>query len=209
MVDVRATKPSMTLKTLTTFCLLSYALAATGTLRAQIINATASISSQPAGGGLYDYTITLNNSASSTGPIETFWFAWLPNGDNFLLSSPASVQAPAGWNSSIIMGYYYDYYYYYYDYSIEFTSSGAPLNPGHSLTFGFVSSDSPDVVEGDSSIYPGNQVDTSYVYSAIGAGTGAEVIPQVPEPAVLSLLLAGSLGLLVRPQRSSLFSHLR
>jgi hypothetical protein len=197
------TKTSRALTALKKFGLLwSVSLGVAGTLQAQNINATALISSQSAGGGLFNYTLTLNNLASSTSPIETFWFAWLPNDDNFLPSSPTSAQAPPGWNSSIITGSYYSYYYYYYDYSIEFTSSTAPLNPGHSLTFGFVSSDSPDVVEGDSSIYPGYKVDTSYLYSGVGAGNGAQVIPQVPEPSALSLLLAALVCFFISLRRS-------
>ena len=43
--------------------------------------------------GLYDYTITLNNT--STTPIGTFWYAWVPGGF-FLPSTPASVTAPPG-----------------------------------------------------------------------------------------------------------------
>lgn len=201
LIGPRLSKGPTVLTTLKTLCLLGCVLGVADTIQAQGISASAQISSQPAGGGLYDYTITLNNSASSTSPIETFWFAWLPNGDNFLPSSPASTQAPAGWGASVITSYYYNYYYYY-DYSIEFTSSSAPLNPGQSLSFGFVSSDSPAIVEGNSSIYPGYQVDTSYLYNGVGAGNGAVVLPQVPEPAALSLLLAASLGyLLLRENR--------
>src|SRR5215472_4073585 len=94
-VACSGTKTSRALTALKTFGLLwSAALGVVGTLQGQNINATALISSQPAGGGLFNYTLTLNNLASSTSPIETFWFAWLPNGDNFLPSSPTSAQAP-------------------------------------------------------------------------------------------------------------------
>jgi hypothetical protein len=51
------------------------ALATAGAIHAQGIVANAQITGQPAGGGLYSYTIVLNNSASSSSSIQTFWYA--------------------------------------------------------------------------------------------------------------------------------------
>jgi hypothetical protein len=163
-------------------------------LNAQL-NATATITSQSVGGGMYDYLITLNNSASSTSSIETFWYAWLPNGDNFLPSYPSSVTPPnASWNYSISTGYY-GYYYYYYDYGIEFTSTSDPIAPGSSRNFEFVTSDPPSVINGESTIYPGYQVGTSYVYSGIVSGNTEQIVvtQPVPEPSLVSLLALGAL----------------
>src|SRR6266404_1330974 len=41
------------------------------------IDAAVTISSQDAGGGAFNYTLTLNNHAASTSPIETHWFSWI------------------------------------------------------------------------------------------------------------------------------------
>jgi hypothetical protein len=59
------------------------------------ITASAVISSTPTGAN-FNYNITLTNSASSTSPIGTFWFAWVP-GKDFLGTSPISETAPTGW----------------------------------------------------------------------------------------------------------------
>jgi len=168
------------------------ALGTTGTIQGQGLTANAQISDQPAGNGLFNYSITLNNAPGSTSSIETFWFGWIP-GEDFLPSRPTSVQTPSGWNYSIRGGPYSYYGYTYNDgYSIEFTSSTAPLPAGASLHFGFVSSDSPSTMAGDSPIYPGTPIFTSYVYSGLGAGVGSRFTVQVPEPSALALLIVGS-----------------
>jgi len=172
---------------------ISLGLGVATTLNAQVINAVATISSQSLGGGMYDYVINLQNSASSTSSIETFWYAWLPSGENFLVSSPSSVTPPnASWSYNISYGYYD---YYYYDYGIEFTSTTDPINPGSSRNFEFVSSDPPSVINGESTIYPGYQVGTSYVYSGIVSGAMEQIVvtQAVPEPSLAGLFALGGL----------------
>jgi hypothetical protein len=181
------------------------------TLRAQVINAVATITSQSLGGGMYDYTIDLQNLSSSTSPIETFWYAWLPNGDNFLPSSPSSVNPPnASWSGTIQYGTY-GYYYYYYDYSIEFTSATDPINPGSSRNFEFVTSDAPSVINGESTIYPGYQVGTSYVYSGLVSGAMEQIVvtQAVPEPSLAGLFALGALLLCVKRSRPQQLSVVR
>src|SRR5258708_3991709 len=74
---------------------LLFVLGTACSIQAQSILANAQISGQAAGGGGYNYTITLNNTAASTSPIGTFWYSWIP-GEDFLPSSPTSVQPPTG-----------------------------------------------------------------------------------------------------------------
>jgi hypothetical protein len=176
---------------------LVFLLGATRAVHAQGISASAQISGQTAGGGSYNYTLTLANANSSLSSISTFWYSWVPGAD-FLPSSPMSVQAPAGWAYSIQGGPYYNYGYYYPDgYSIEFTTTTKPLAPGSSLNFGFVSPDSPAALAGNSPWYSGYKVGTSYVYSGIGSGnTSSFTVQSVPEPSSLGLLVAGSACLL-------------
>ncbi len=181
------------------------ALGAASAAHAQI-QADAQLTGQSAGGGLYTYNITLNNLGSSSSGIQTFWYSWVPGAD-FLPTSPVSVQAPAGWMSSVQGGPYYDPYGYYYPdgYSIEFTTSTTPLNPGSSLTFGFMSTDSPAALAGNSPIFTYYPVGTSYVFSGVGeSGLGLQFLVQsVPEPSSLALLTAASIGLwsITRPGR--------
>jgi hypothetical protein len=172
---------------------LLFVLGTVASVQAQGLVVNAQIGSQPAGGSLFDYSLTLNNGAGSGGSIETFWFSWTP-GMDYLPSRPTTVQAPAGWTYSIQGGPYSYYGYTYNDgYSIEFTSSTAPVMPGSSIHFGFASPDSPSTVAGNSSIYPGTAVLTSYVYNGVGGGSlGSEFLVQpVPEPTALALLTVG------------------
>lgn len=155
----------------------------------------AQISSQAVGDGTYNYTITLNNEASSMNPIGTFWFAWLPDdyGHNLLTSYPNSVQTPAGWYGYVSGP---NYYYYPDGYGIQYYASGAGLMPGQSLTFGFNSSDAPSVVEGNSQYDGGVLTTASYVYMGYAEGDpGAEVfVTAAPEPSSLGLLAVGMAG---------------
>ena len=150
---------------------------------AQTINANATISGIQAGVN-YDYTITLNNTAASTSPIETLWYAWVPGAD-FLPSSPITVQPPSGWTDTITGGGPND------GYAIEFVTSSAPLNPGSSLLFQFESADTPAQLAGDSPTHPGTPVGTSVLYAGspfVGASQTL-VVQSVPEPSSLGLLL--------------------
>jgi hypothetical protein len=179
--------------------LAALALISAGKLHAQSYVVDAQISGQ-ADGGMYDYTLTLNNRSSSTTSIGTFWFAWTDYGYDLLPSSPTVTQTPAGWSASVLGGSYDYYGYTYYDgYSIQFTTSSAYLNPGSSLTFEFTSPDSPSDISGINP-YFGNEVETSFVYSGgpfSDAGSQFLVETVVPEPAALGLLLVAGGSLMV------------
>lgn len=155
-------------------------------------NPSATLSSQPAG-TKFDYTITLDNNSPPNTPIETLWFAWVP-GEDFLPTSPTSVTAPTGWTGTIMGGGPGD------GFSIEFTTSTAPLNPGNSLNFQFQSADTPTQLAGNSPFFSTTPVGTSYVYEGapfLSAG-GPFVVQSVPEPSSLALLLLGGIALVQR-----------
>ena len=152
--------------------------------------ATGTLTGVPAGGGAYNYTITLENAASSTSPIGSFWYAWIP-GQFYLPTAPSGVQAPTGWSGSIVtVGAS----------SIQYvaSSSASYLAPGSSLTFGFTSTDTPAVLSGDAPNFPGTPIGTTVVYGAGLFSTPSEtiVITSVPEPSALALLAVGGLGLI-------------
>ena len=181
---------------LSVLCLLGTA----SSVHAQSIIANAQISGQAAGGGGYNYTITLNNTAASTSPIGTFWYSWVP-GEDFLPSSPTSVQPPTGWTDAITHFGALD------GYAIEFTASTPLLSPGSSLAFKFSTPDSPVAIAGNSPFYTTTPtaVGTSFLYGgAPFSGASAEIVVQsVPEPSSLGVLMVGTLGLLVAGRRRS------
>lgn len=96
------------------------------------------------------------------------------------------------------------YGYYPDGYSIQFYANGAPSAPGSSLTFGFNSTDSPDIVEGASPYLP-IAATTSYVYMGYAEGDpGAEIsLTPAPEPSSLALLTTGAIGLMLIGWRHS------
>lgn len=140
--------------------------------------------------GVYDYTLTLNNTGSTA--IGTFWFAWVP-GDGFLNPPILSVQSPTGWNDKITSS----------GTAIQWTTTSSLLASGSSLSgFGFSSNETPaelaltTIPNGGTSAVP---VTTSFVY--IGAPFGDPgyefaATPMAPAPELPSgLLTLGGLGL--------------
>ena len=107
----------------------------------------------------FNYTLTLNNSSTSNSGIGTFWYSWVP-GKDFMATSPISVSPPAGWTDTITHAGASD------GYAIQFVASNSAydVQPGSSLTFSFVSADSPASINGNSVDYPGTPVDTATVY---------------------------------------------
>jgi hypothetical protein len=167
------------------------AIGIAASVQAQII-ASGEISGTPIGGGVYDYTISLHISPASSSGIQTFWYSWVP-GLDFLPTAPLTVTAPPGWTAYIAGGPYY----YPDGYSIEFLNFSTPLPPGSSLDFHFTSTDTPAELAGNSPIFPGYPIGTSFVYSGLVYGDELQFLIQsvpVPEPGVVGLLMAGSLG---------------
>jgi hypothetical protein len=154
------------------------------------ISFTATMTAAPDGPN-YNYTITLNNSNTSTNNIETFWFAWIP-GYDYLPSQPTVTQMPANWTTFIE--------HLSSPYSIEFYDTGTsdPITPGNSSSaFKFTSPDSPTTLATGTG-FAGLPDTYSYVYSGPGeSGTLNTIfsipITTVPEPA--SIVLAGLGGL--------------
>ncbi len=176
-------------KTLLPVLLLVWTAATT--VQAQL-NPSATLSSQPAGLN-FNYTITLENNSPPNTPIETLWFGWVP-GEDFLPTMPVSVQAPSGWTGTIMGGGPND------GFSIEFTTTTTPLNPGNSLNFQFQSADTPAQLAGNSPFFPTTPVGTSFVYQGAPFFSAGQqfVVQSVPEPSVFALLLVGGAALLVR-----------
>ncbi len=154
------------------------------------IDAAVTISSQDAGGGAFNYTLTLNNHAASTSPIETLWFSWIP-GLDFMSVGPTAETAPTGWDTFVETGYYGGY-------SVRYTTTTAPLNPNGQLQFSFTSTVTSNELAGNDSVFGYYPELTTYLYSqSIEAGDVTSVLAQqvaaVPEPSTLALVGLGTL----------------
>lgn len=143
----------------------------------------------PLTANLYDYSLVLNNTGTTT--IGTFWFAWVPGGD-FLNPTPSSATQPSGWGSRILTTTQGT--------SIQWTTTSALLGAGQSLSgFGFTSAETPSQLLGfvPSGTGAGDPITTSFVY--IGApfadpGSVFVATAATPEPSSLALLATGLLG---------------
>ncbi|HXI83211.1 MAG TPA: PEP-CTERM sorting domain-containing protein [Verrucomicrobiae bacterium] len=149
------------------------------------IDAAVTISSQDAGGGAFNYTLTLNNHSTSTSPIETLWFSWIP-GLDFMSVSPTAETAPTGWDTFVETGYYGGY-------SVRYTTTTAPLNPNGQLQFSFTSTVTSNELAGNDSVFGYYPELTTFLYSqSIEGGDSTSLLAQqvtaVPEPSSIALV---------------------
>ena len=161
--------------------------------------ASAQISGTSLGGGVYDYTITLNNTGTTgSSPIGTFWFGWIP-GENFMASSPTGIVSPTNWTSNITNGGTSD------GYAIQWVASNSAndVAPGTSLNFSFNSTDTPAMMAGNSTFYSSTPEGTSFVYSgAPFSDSGTQfVVQSVPEPSTWTMIGGAGFGVLALCRR--------
>jgi len=162
------------------------------TAHATGISATANYTDTMVSPGVYDYSITLNDTGTTT--IGTFWFSWIP-GTGFLSATPTDLTSPTGWTETLkpaAAG----------KIGIQWTTTitGDDLDPGWSLTgFSFESTETPAELLLDfpgTGTGAGDPITTSTVYSGAPlVGTGDTfVATAAPEPGTMLLTLTG-LGL--------------
>ena len=157
------------------------------------LSATATYTATPVAAtpGLYDYSLTLNNTGTTT--VGTFWFAWVPGGD-FLKPAPTNATAPAGWTDNIFPNPATG------GNSIRWVTSTDLLAAGQSLSgFSFDSTETPAQLLGTfpSGIGAGDAVTTAFVYEAAPFGDpGHQFVATAatPEPGSLALLSTGLIG---------------
>ena len=88
-------------------------------------SASATITDQPLGGGVFRYNVALKDTGSTN--VGTLWFSWVP-GEDFMTTSPTNVLAPANWAGNVMHAGATD------GYSIQFVNSFGPLTPGNTLS---------------------------------------------------------------------------
>lgn len=159
--------------------LAAAAALAASTLSSDAQSASATISDVPAGGGMFDYTITLRN----TGPtnLSGFWYGWTTSGNN-LPSNPTTAGNSLGWVNTLDGN------------SIQWSISGLGLAPGQSGTFTFVSSSTPTAIttppSGESVAYV-HGIDFSQGVAGDSTPVFSPSLVATPEPSSLGLLAAG------------------
>jgi hypothetical protein len=162
--------------------------------------ATVTTSDQSLGGGVWQYSMTLNNTGTTN--IATLWYAWIP-GQDYMSVSPTNIVNPANWTDVITGGGGSD------GFAIQFdAASGHALAAGNSLAgFSFDSTMTPAQMNGKSIFYNTTPVTTSFVYSnGPLSGTSDEfnfTFP-VPEPSSIALAGCGAAGLVMAGRRRKL-----
>ena len=161
----------------------------TSALLAAGISASATISNTEPTPGVWNYSMTLNNTGTTT--LGTFWFAWVP-GAGFLTATPSSISSPAGWTElSTNAGD-----------AIQWTTTTSLLAAGQSLSgFDFTSTESPTQLLGTFAGSPtgagaGDPDLTSVSYTGAPlVGTASQFVVSAaavtPEPGSLVLTLTG------------------
>jgi hypothetical protein len=151
-------------------------------------SATATISGVAAGGGVFDYTITLQNTGATT--LDSFWYAWTTSGNNLsaAISNPGS---SLGWTDTALEG----------NTSISWEgNSGNTLAAGQSATFTFDSTETPTAIttppSGESVVYVSGTGPNTFGENSPGSASPEFSPTLVPEPSSFGLLLTGALGLL-------------
>jgi hypothetical protein len=172
--------------------LLVVFLAASVSIRANGIDATATYTDMMVSPGVFQYDLTLNNTGTTT--VGTFWFSWIP-GAGFMGVTPTNVMSPAGWTDAVTNG----------GKSIQWTTA-SPITPGTSVTgFMFDSTMTPAQFLGTfpgPGLGTGDPITTAFLYIAAPlADPGAQItampaaVVGTPEPSTLSLA-AIAMGLL-------------
>ena len=167
------------------FALVLAAGLAVSTVSSQAQSATATISGVAAGGGVFDYTITLQNTGTTS--LDSFWYAWTTSGNNLsaAISNPGS---SLGWIDTALEG----------NTSISWEgNSGNRLAVGQSATFTFDSTDTPSVIttlpSGESVAYVNGTGPNTFEQNDPGVASPvfSPTLVAVPEPSSLGLLMAG------------------
>lgn len=156
------------------------------------VTVTGSLTYVPAAGGVYDYTLTLNNTGTEA--VESLWLGWIPG--SFNIANPSAPGNNLGWSSSLDGP------------SIQYLgTAGTALAPGASGMFTFDSTTTPAQFQaqtglaGQSTAYGVNAIHGQLSLTLSPPDTETFGLTVVPEPSTLALIAIGSLGFLCFAQR--------
>lgn len=157
---------------------------AASTVSSRAQSATATIVGVAAGGGAFDYTVTLHNTGSTS--LNAFWYGWTLSGNN-LPSDPTSAANSSGWANTLDAN------------SIMWqNNSGTPLAAGGSATFTFVDTSTPAAIttspSGESVAYV-NSIGINQGQAGVSTPVFSPVLQPAPEPSTLAILAMGLAGL--------------
>ena len=161
--------------------------------------ASATISSSPLGGGVFQYTLNLTNTSSDSSKIGTYWFSWIPGAD-YMEVLPTSITQPAGWTANLTGSNNSSD-----GNAIQFVAgAGSQLAAGGTDVFTFDSTETFSQILGPSSLKDHEVETTAFVYTG-GPFSDAGfklTATTVPEPTSVALLLTGGAGLMKRRRRA-------
>lgn len=133
------------------------------------------------GSGPYTYNLSFSDAPSSTSPIGSVWYAWVP-GAFYLPGVPTSASAPAGWTANISGD------------SVQFVAS----SPANDITAGStLSGFTYEAAFSPAQLAAAANSGLSVAYAG-GIESGASftfTVQAVPEPSTLALFVCGAAGL--------------
>ncbi len=173
---------------------------ATFSSQAQNVQVTDSLTAVAAAGGVFDYTLQLNNTGSEA--IQSLWLGWVPG--SFNIANPTSAGNNLGW-TSVLDGS-----------SIQYGgAAGTALAAGHSGTFTFDSTTTPAEFmaqtgqAGQSTAYGVNAANGQLSFFLSPPDTEVFALTVTPEPSTFAILALGSLGFLGVLRRKPSFATVR
>jgi PEP-CTERM motif len=163
---------------------------------AQNVEVTTSLSPVMGAGGVFDYTLTLNNTGTEA--IESFWLGWVPG--SFNIANPSNPGNDLGWSSVISLGA-----------SVQYGGTvGTALGVGQTGIFTFDSTTTPAEFmaqtgqAGQSTAYGVNAANGQLSFSLSAPDTATfGLTVATPEPSTIALFALGSFGLFVLLRRKS------
>jgi hypothetical protein len=120
----------------------------------------------------FRYNIDLKDTGTTA--IGTLWYSWVP-GKDFLGSSPTNLVSPPGWTATVTHEGAND------GFAVQWVNNNGPLQPGATLLgFKFDIANTPTDLAGNSSVFPGTPIGTSFIYAGAplsDAGAQFNIVP--------------------------------